>query len=195
MMKKTMMALVAAVMMSANMTAQTDEQTQSPQQPTMDKEQMIKERTEQMVKEYGLNEDQAEKLLVLNTEFAEKLPPMMGRGPQGMRRPDPFEARPQRQEGRRQAGEGRIQREETRRQAPDSMRMGRMRHQMGERPGMNREEMRKVMDEYQAGVEKIFTEEQFKKYKDNMQQRRRPMGQRGRRGAMMQQPQAPQQQQ
>lgn len=194
MMKKAMMAIVAAVMMSVNMTAQSDNQAQMPQQRTMDKEQMIKERTEQMVKEYGLSEEQAEKLLALNTEYAEKLPPMIGRAPQGMRRPDPTEARPQRDDVRRQMGDGRVQREETRRQAPDSMRTGRFRQQMGPRPGMNREEMRKVMDEYQAGVEKIFTEEQFKKYKEDMQQRRRPMGQRGRRGAMMQQPQAPQQQ-
>ena len=79
MMKKTIVAIAAAVMMSANLMAQDDQkQDQQPQQP--DKTEMIKQHTDQMVKDYGLNEEQADKLLALNTEYADKLP-MMFRGP------------------------------------------------------------------------------------------------------------------
>ena len=80
-MKKAMMAIVAAVMMSASALAQ-DAQQQRPQ-PRMDRGEAAKQRTEQMVKDYALSEEQAQKLLDLNTEYAEKIPMMMGRGPRG----------------------------------------------------------------------------------------------------------------
>jgi len=171
MMKKAMMAIVAA-MMSATMMAQSNEQPQMPQQPVMDKAEMAKQRTEQMVKDYGLSEEQAAQLLTLNTEFADKVP-MMGRGPRGgMQRMQPGQMRPRDGEARPQNGEARPQR-------PDTLHQ---RRPMGERPAFDREAMRKVMEDYNEGVKKIFTEEQFKKYQDNQQHRRPMMGQRGRRG-------------
>ncbi len=180
MMKKAMMALAAALMMSATMVAQTEEQPQAPQVPTMDQAEMIKARTEQMVKDYGLSEEQAGQLLALNTEFADKMPPMMG-GRRGFMRPQRGEGRPQadgdRPERRRGNGEARPERGE-RRQLPDSVRQ--MRRMGGGQP-FDREAMMKVMEEYNAGLEKIFTEEQFTKYKEDMQ-RRRQQGPRGRRG-------------
>ena len=79
-MKKTILAIAAAIMMSANVAAQDKkDQGQQPQQP--DKTEMIKQHTDQMVKDYSLNQEQGEKLLVLNTEYADKMPMMMGPGP------------------------------------------------------------------------------------------------------------------
>lgn len=187
MMKKAMMALVAAVMMSANALAQDNEQVQAPQQPVMDKAEMIKARTEQMVKEYELTEEQAGLLLELNTEFADKMPMMMGPGPRdGRRQRGEF-----RQGSRIENGEGRPMMRERRPDNADRRPMMRDRRQMpsdSTRQAMpmrrmgDREEMRKVMEDYNTGVKKIFTEEQFKKYQENMEQRRM-QGQRGRRGA------------
>ncbi len=158
-MKKMFLALAAAMMMSASAMAQ-EAQQQQPRQ--MDQGEMAKMRTEQMVKDYGLNEEQAAKLLELNTEFQSKMP-MMGRGMRGGQRPQMGQGgeRPQRQMG--QGGE-----------RPQRPQMG----QGGERPRMNFEEMQKNMEAYQAGLEKIFTEEQMAKYKENMQNRM----QRGQRG-------------
>ena len=172
MMKKAMMAFAAAVMMSATVVAQSNNQPQMPQRPEMDKAEMAKMRTEQMVKDYALSEEQAGQLLALNTEFADKMPMMMGRGPRGgMQRPD-GEARPQN-------GEGRPHRSDTTRQA-------RQRRPMGERPSFDREAMRKAMDDYNEGLKKILTEDQFKKYEDDMNKRRQQM-RRAPRGMMRQQ--------
>ena len=156
-MKKTILAIAAAIMMSANVAAQDKkDQGQQPQQP--DKTEMIKQHTDQMVKDYSLNQEQGEKLLVLNTEYADKMP-MMFRGPRGGQRgqrPQFNAQRPQR---------------------PDSATQG-QRPPRGERPQMNREEMRKNMEAYNTELQKIMTEEQYKKYQDDMQKRmqRGPQG-------------------
>ena len=193
MMKKAMMALVAAVMMSANVAAQTEEQAQAPQQPVMDKAELIKQRTEQMVKEYDLSEEQAGKLLELNTEFADKAPMMMmGPGPRDGQRPQRGEMRRPQRGDRPQNGEVRRQFGE-RPQMADSMRQNRMQRPMGERQGFGREDMRKVMEDYNTGIKKIFTEDQFKKYEESMNARRQQM-RRGPRGPRDQRPQPAQQQ-
>ena len=167
-MKKMMMAIAAAMMMSTGVMAQDGPQPGDRGPRRFDPAEMMKQRTERMVQEYGLNEEQAQKLLALNTDFAEKMP-MMGRGHRGGMRG-----------GRPQAGERQRDRQEpadtTMRPAP-----------RGDRPQMSREEMEKVFEDYNAGIEKIFTAEQFKKYKENMEQRR-PQGPRGRRGGDGQRP-------
>lgn len=169
-MKKTMMAIAAAMMMSASMMAQ-NEQPQAQQAPQMDRAEMLKARTEQMVKDYGLNEEQAKKLEALNTEYAEKIPMMpMMRGQRGQGQ------RPQGQMGQGQRPQ---------RQPGDSTRRG-QRPQMGQmgqgqRPQMNFEEMRKNMEAYNAELEKIMTQEQYAKYRESMG-RRMGGGQRGQGG-------------
>ena len=160
-MKKTILAIAAAMMMSVNMMAQDAEQKKD-QPRQFDRTEMTKQRTEQMAKEYGLNEEQTEKLLKLNTEYAEKLP-MMGRGPRGGQRGE-----------RPQAGERRMP------QRPDTARQGGERPQRGPRPMMNREEMMKNMEAYNGELEKIMTPEQYQKYKANTQ-RRMQVGPRGQR--------------
>ena len=178
------MAIAAAMMMSASMMAQ-NEQPQAQQAPQMDRAEMLKARTEQMVKDYGLNEEQAKKLEALNTEYAEKIPMMpMMRGQQGQRG-----QRPQGQMGQGQRPQGQMgQGQRPQRQPGDSTRRG-QRPQMGQmgqmgqgqRPQMNFEEMRKNMEAYNAELEKIMTQEQYAKYRESMG-RRMGGGQRGQGG-------------
>ena len=169
-MKKTMMAIAAAMMMSASMMAQ-NEQPQAQQAPQMDRAEMLKARTEQMVKDYGLNEEQAKKLEAM-------------RGQQGQRG-----QRPQGQMGQGQRPQGQMgQGQRPQRQPGDSTRRG-QRPQMGQmgqmgqgqRPQMNFEEMRKNMEAYNAELEKIMTQEQYAKYRESMG-RRMGGGQRGQGG-------------
>ena len=149
-MKKTILAIAAAMMMSANVMAQGNEQ-----RPQMDPAEMMKARTEQMVKDYGLNEEQAKQVGELNQKYAGKIPMMRG-GQRGQR--------PQGQQGEGQRPQ---------RQQGDNTRRGE--RPQGQQGQMNFEEMRKNMEEYNAELQKIMTEEQFKKYTENNQRR----GQRG----------------
>ena len=179
MMKKFFMAFAATLMMSATCMAQDNSRQQ---RRVMDKDEMIKQRTEQMVKDYGLNEEQAAKLLQLNTEYADKLPFMAAPGPRDGQRPQMGEQAPK-PDSTRQAPPQHRQRPDSTRQAPpqhrqhpDSARQVRLGR--GERPQMDREEMRKNIESYQQEVEKIMTEEQFAKYKEDQHKRMRQ----GRRG-------------
>ena len=177
-MKKMIMALAAAMMMSVGATAQDNQRPGGRGPRQMDRAEMLKQRTDHMVQEYGLSEEQAQKLLALNTEFADKMPPMMGRGPRGGQRP---------QAGERQRGgdeQTGTRRRDRREPADTAMR----RAPRGQRPQMTREEMEKVMQDYTAGIEKIFTAEQFKKYKEDMEKRRQ-QGPRGPRDGNRQRPQ------
>ena len=150
-MKTTILAIAAALMMSATAMAQ-DNQAQGQRPRQMDRTEMIKARTDYMVKEYGLNDEQAQKLLALNTEYAEKMPMMRGQRGQGQRQQGQAGQgqRPERREG--QAGQG--QRPE--RQQGDSLRRGQ--RGQGQRQQMNPEEMRKNMEAYNAELEKIIEE-------------------------------------
>ncbi|MCR5159287.1 MAG: DUF4890 domain-containing protein [Prevotella sp.] len=156
-MKKTFLALAAAMMMSIGAMAQQ----QGPQPRQFDPKEMAKQRTEMMVREYSLSEEQSAKLLDLNVRFADKMP-MMGRGFGGQRGQRP------------QAGEQR------RPQRNDTTRQGGPRAPRGERPQMNREEMMKQMEAYNNELKEIMTEEQYQKYQEN-QQRRMQQGPRNRR--------------
>ena len=75
-MKKMMMALAAVIMISSSAMAQ-EQNGQRPERK-MDRNEMIKHRTDRMVKDYGLNEEQGKKLLELNTSFADKMPGARG---------------------------------------------------------------------------------------------------------------------
>jgi hypothetical protein len=114
-----------------------------------------------MVKTYGLNEEQATKLLELNKQYAGKMGPRFGRRggrPERGERPDSMK----------------------RAERPDSMKHG-QRPPRPEGRG-NFEGMRKTMDAYEAELKQIMTEEQFKAYTADRQKqfqngRRRPNGQ------------------
>lgn len=80
-MKQFLIAAVAALTLTAtNAKAQDDDK----QGGKPDRTEMIKSRTDKTVKEYGLDDTQAQKLLELNTKYAGKL--AMPRGPRGGRR-------------------------------------------------------------------------------------------------------------
>lgn len=144
-MKKMMIALVAMAMCGQMMAQETKQD--GIQRKKIDKTEMLKHRTEETAKKLGLNEEQAAKLLELNTQYADKMRPQMG----GMR--------PQ---GRRLDG------------ARDSM--ARVRPERGQRPtreGMEkmREQMKANQEAYDAELQKILTEEQYKAYKADEQKR------------------------
>ena len=150
-MKKLVLAMIAMVTMSLSAMAQDTAQVRRQFNP----EQMAKMRTDAVVKKYGLSEDQAKKLLDLNTRFAGKIRPM---GPMG---------------GQRRGGQ-RMQGSRPQRMNPDSLRAQGQRRGQGQRGGgFNREEMQKNMEAYNNELKSILTPEQYEAYQKDEQQNRR----------------------
>ncbi|MCR5471647.1 MAG: DUF4890 domain-containing protein [Prevotella sp.] len=150
-MKKLVLTMIAMVTMSLSAMAQDTAQVRRQFNP----EQMAKMRTDAVVKKYGLNDDQAKKLLDLNTRFAGKIRPM---GPMG---------------GQRRGGQ-RMQGDRPQRMNPDSLRAQGQRRGQGQRGGgFNREEMQKNMEDYNNELKSILTPEQYEAYQKDEQQNRR----------------------
>lgn len=150
-MKKLVLTMIAMVTMSLSAMAQDTAQVRRQFSP----EQMAKMRTDAVVKKYGLNDDQAKKLLDLNTRFAGKIRPM---GPMG---------------GQRRGGQ-RMQGDRPQRMNPDSLRAQGQRRGQGQRGGgFNREEMQKNMEDYNNELKSILTPEQYEAYQKDEQQNRR----------------------
>ena len=151
-MKKLFMAIAAAFMISSATYAQ-DGNYKNVQHGRFDKKEMIQRRTEHMVKEFGLDNNQAKKLLELNTAYADKLvgPHMMRsfgrpgfvRGPQG---------------GNSKFG-------------PDSTRARMNRPELTEeqKARMNkwREEVEANNKSYETALQGILTADQFKAYQNS----------------------------
>ena len=170
-MKKIVMALVAAITMSATAVAQ-DENQHKQERTQPNREEMLKQRTEETVKAYGLNETQAAQLLELNRQFADKMGPMGGPRQWGGRDGH----RPQMSRGDKQSG--------------DSVKAGEQRQRPSrEEMEKRREEMKKNQEAYSAELKKIMTEEQYKAYQADVQKRMNfghrggRQGQRARRGS------------
>jgi len=163
-MKRFFMIMTAAVLMGTTAVAQDN-------RPQFDRTEMIKQRTDQMVEKYKLNETQAKQLLELNTKNADAMGPMMGMGRRGGGRPG---GQGGRRGGGGQAGQG----------GQGAPQMGGGGFQMTEEQRAQFEEMRKQREEnqkkYDAELEKILTPEQFKSYQEDQkqqrEQRRRGMG-------------------
>lgn len=147
-MKKMIIALAALFMVSSASMALNEQR--NDRQSNGDRTEVIKQRTDEAVKKYGLNEEQAAKLLDLNTKYADKIGP-------GMRRP-----------GGGRPGNGN-------RRRPDNV-GGSDRQQ---RPSGNREDFRKAFEEYNNELKGILTEDQFKAYQEDRQQRMSRGGNRG----------------
>lgn len=92
-MKKILFATLAALAMCTVATAQDSVRVQRDTQ-SQNVERMIKHRTEQTVQKYGLSEEQAAKLLDLNTRFAGKMRPMAGMRRANVAPGQPSEQRP-----------------------------------------------------------------------------------------------------
>ena len=154
-MKRFFMMMAAAVLMGTTAMAQGE-------RPQFDRTEMIKQRTDQMVEKYKLNETQAKQLLELNTKNAEAMGPMMGMGRMGGGRPGGMGGR----RGGGQAGQG----------GQGAPQMGGGGFQMTEEQRARFEEMRKQREEnqkkYEAELEKILTPEQFKSYQKDMEEQR-----------------------
>ncbi len=148
-MKKMVLTMTAALMITMGTMAQDEnKQNVRPERRQMNQTEMIQHRTQQTVEKYGLNEEQAKKLQELNTKYADKMGPRGGRNG-GMR---PGGSRQFRKDGAR----------------PDSLR---------QQPP-SREDMEKMMRQHQeamaaydAELQKIMTEDQFKAYKADMEKR------------------------
>jgi len=158
-MKKILMSIVAVTLLSTAAVAQ-DNQNRRQGGQRMDPTEMIQRRTERVVQEYGLNDEQAKKLLELNTKFSG-----MMAGPRGGARQGGGNR------GARQGGDG--QRPARR----DSARAGRP--QGGFQGGPQGGQFAEQMQAYNEELQKILTPEQYKKYQEDQQNRMRNGFQRG----------------
>lgn len=141
-MKKVMITLMAAALMSTSAIAQEEKQGKRPEKK-FDKTEMVKHRTDETVKRYSLNDQQAKQLLDLNNKYADKMGPRGGRhhhhgGPEG--RP----GRPPKDDAKAKG------------ERPEPPKDG----QRGER----RKQMEETMKAYDAELQKIMTPEQYKAY-------------------------------
>ncbi|MBP3789118.1 MAG: DUF4890 domain-containing protein [Prevotella sp.] len=137
-MKKMIMALAAVFMISTSAMAQDENKAERKQMTT---EQMAQRRTDDMVKRYSLNEEQSAKLLELNKKYADMRPmgPRGGRRHQGMR-----------------SAEDRVKP-----QAADSLKRKEVK---GMQARGDFEAMKKKMEEYDAQLKTILTEQQYAAY-------------------------------
>lgn len=154
-MKKTVMAIAAAMIMTLPAMAQDEN---NAARKIENNAAMVQTRTQAMAKRFGLNEEQTKQLQELNGKYADKMP--MGRM-QGMRQGGMMQRNQQKADSLRQS---------VRRVAGQNMR-GNMRG--------NLENMRKVRAEYETELKKIMTSDQFQKYQESTQRRnRQPQGNR-----------------
>ena len=156
-MKKSIVwAIVTALFVSVSAMAQDEQKSDKrDNQHQGSRTEMIKHRTDQMVKTYGLSEAQAQQLQVLNEKYADKM-------------------RLQRPGMRQRPGQPRGMR-------PQRMQMDTTRRQMADNPEQMKQrmdEMKKTREAYDAELEKILTADQFKAYKADAEKRAKE----GRRG-------------
>lgn len=138
--KRMILALVAVVAVGTTAMAQPD----MPRHGKPDPAKMAQHRTEQMVKKFGLNDEQAAKLLTLNTQYADKLRPGRGHGMRGHRPGGP----------RPEGGERPELTEEQKQQMKKE-----------------RKERQQAMEAYDKELQGILTADQFAKYKEDMKRR------------------------
>jgi len=162
-MKRIVMTMLAAALMTSAAFAQEKKEGQRPERK-FDKTEMVKHRTDEVVKKYSLNDKQAKQLLALNEKYADK----MGPGARGNRH-----GRPGMRSGRpgmsAEAGE-KDARPERRPELTDEQK-AEMKAQ--------REEHEKVRKAYEAELQNILTAEQYQQYKADMGKQRRGGGPRG----------------
>ena len=164
-MKKFILSLFALVAFSMTSMAQGFNGQRGQR---MDRTEMIKRRTQQMVEKYGLNDEQAAALQALN----EKTTPEMGGNRNGGPRPernDSVQPRQRRNNGNVERG----QRNGNREERGGNMNRGGQRG--GQRGGMGFGG--RNMEEYNNELQKIMTPEQYQKYTDDMKQMRERFGQ------------------
>lgn len=151
-MKRMIMAFAALVMMSSAAMAQKNDTTKAARP---DRTEIIKKRTEAVALRYGLNEEQKAKLLELNTKYDGRM--RMGAPGRGDRRMRPVMREPMKKadiKGDSVAGRPA--------KADGGKNM--------KRP-VPRKPMANGMQQYDEELKTIMTEEQYTKYKADMQKR------------------------
>lgn len=154
-MKRMILTMMAAALVSMTALAQEEKQGQRPE-PKFDKAEMVKHRTDETVKRYNLNSEQAKKLLELNNKYADKMwprPPHRGHmgGP----------GRPPKDKGDGKCQCPKPQKDDQRPAPPKD-----------EKRAENHKKMKETMEAYNAELQKIMTADQFKSYQEDMQKRR-----------------------
>ena len=163
-MKKMILAIMAVMTMTAAQ-AQGDNQQGRNGRRQFDRTEMVKQRTDNAVKKYGLSEEQAAKLLSLNTKYADNLGPGMGmRGPRGGGRGG---NRPNPNFGGGDNGGGQFG------QRPE------MTEEMRAQMEKMRKEREESMKKYEEELQTIMTPEQYKAYQADQEEMRKNFGRRG----------------
>lgn len=146
-MKNFILVAAIAFAMSASASAQSNNKGQ--QKKLLTSTEMIQRHTDRQVKEYGLDDNQAKKLLELNTKYGDKLP--------GMGRP------PRRNGPRRNGAAAQV----------DGTTGATAQHPQPNKDGNteNREKRRKEMqanrEAYNKELKNIMTDAQYEKYTEN----------------------------
>ncbi len=154
-MKKIILGLMAAMTIGATAMAQSQ---------VADRSEMIQKRTESVAKKYGLSDEQKQKLLELNTKYADIMGPSMRmRGNRGyggamrQRHGSNFGARPEN---------------------GDSAALGRFRLSEEQRARLDerRKQMKEQREAYNKELQAIMSDEQYKSYTADMEKllQRRP---------------------
>ena len=154
-MRKVILAIVAVMTMTAAQAQ--DGNRQRGERRQFDRTEMVKQRTDNVAKKYGLTQEQTDKLLELNTKYADKMGGRMG-GQRG-RRPG---ARP----GGFGGGQNGGQRPELTEEQKQQMETA-------------RKEREDAMKQYDEELQKIMTPEQYEAYKADEAKRRQEGGRRG----------------
>ena len=154
-MKKMILTLMAAALVSMTALAQEEKQGQRPE-PKFDKAEMVKHRTDETVKRYNLNDKQAQQLLELNNKYADKMGP---RPPHRGHKGGP--GRPPKDKGDCKCQCQKPQKDGQRPAPPKD-----------EKRAENHKKMKETMEAYNAELQKIMTADQFKSYQEDMQKRR-----------------------
>ena len=153
-MKKMMMTMIAAVLMSSAAFAQEEKKCECKcKQP--DKTEMVKHRTDRVVKKYGLNDQQAASLLELNTKYADKFG-----GPRG-------------HHGKKHEGQADATTGATTPQPRGDKKRPELTEEQKAQFEARRQEMEANRKAYETELKKILTEDQFKQYEADMKKHKR----------------------
>lgn len=152
-MKKFVLAALAVFMMTGAMAQNESKEGNKTQMTEEARAQVAKKHTEAMVKEYGLNEQQAEKLLELNKEYSGKV--VMGR--MDFMRGNNSGTRVNRGNGQRRMRQDSLR---TMRPMADSTMRAKA-----------RDSRATYMKEYNARLAEILTAEQYAKYTEKAKSR------------------------
>lgn len=161
-MKKMMMTMIAAVLMSSAAFAQEEKKCECKcKQP--DKTEMVKHRTDRVVKKYGLNDQQAASLLELNTKYADKFG-----GPRGHHGKKHGMRHCKKHEGQADATTG-----ATTPQPRGDKKRPELTEEQKAQFEARRQEMEANRKAYETELKKILTEDQFKQYEADMKKHKR----------------------